>query len=189
MIDPNSGQALQNGISVTVTPASANVALNAQQQFHATVNGSSNQGVNWGVNGSPGGNSTVGFIDTISGLYTAPNVVPANPTVTVQAASQTTPAVTGTASVTITGPPPPISVTISPTSATVRVSKTKQFTASVQNTSNQSVTWKVSGGGTISSAGLYKAPSSVPSGSVTVTAVSAQDNTKSASAAVTITRR
>jgi uncharacterized protein YjdB len=91
--------------------------------------------------------------------------------------------------VTITGPPPPISVTISPTSATVRVSKTKQFTASVQNTSNQSVTWKVSGGGTISSSGLYKAPSSVPSGSVTVTAVSAQDNTKSASAAVTITRR
>jgi hypothetical protein len=189
MIDPNSGQALQNGISVTVTPASANVALNAQQQFHATVNGSSNQGVNWGVNGSPGGNSTVGFIDTISGLYTAPNVVPANPTVTVQAASQTTPAVTGTASVTITGPPPPISVTISPASATVRINKTKQFTATVQNTSNQSVTWKVSGGGTISSAGLYKAPSSVPSGSVTVTAVSAQDNTKSASAAVTITRR
>jgi hypothetical protein len=189
MIDPNSGQALQNGISVTVTPSSANLAPNAQQQFHATVNGSSNQSVNWGVNGSPGGNSTVGFIDSISGLYTAPNVAPGNPTVTIQATSQTTPAVTGTASVTITGAPPPVSVTISPKSVTVRINKTQQFTASVQNASNQSVTWKVSGGGNISSSGLYKAPSSVPSGSVTVTAVSAQDNTKSASAAVTITRR
>ena len=76
MIDPNSGQALQNGISVTVTPSSASVAVNAQQQFKAVVNGSSDQSVTWGVNGSVGGNSSVGFIDSVGGLYTAPNVAP-----------------------------------------------------------------------------------------------------------------
>ena len=68
MVDPNSGQALQNGISVTVTPSSASVAVNAQRQFSAVVNGSSNQSVTWGVNGNVGGNSVVGFIDSVSGL-------------------------------------------------------------------------------------------------------------------------
>jgi hypothetical protein len=192
MIDPNSGQALQNGISVTVTPSSASAAVNAQQQFSAVVNGSSNQTVSWGVNGSPGGNSSVGFIDLNTGLYTAPNSVPSSPTVTVQATSQAMSSAVGTASVTITGPPPPpppISVTISPSSTSVRVGRTRQFTATVQNTTNQTVTWSATAG-TISASGLYKAPSSVPSPNpVTVTAVSAADNTKSASAKVTITRR
>jgi len=191
MIDPNSGQALQNGISVTVTPSSASVAVNAQQQFKAVVNGSSDQSVTWRVNGSVGGNPSVGFIDSVGGLYTAPNAVPSPATVTVQATSQTTPAVTGTASVTITGPPPPppISVTISPTSASVLFGRTVQFKATVNNTTNQTVTWSATAG-TISASGLYRAPSSVPSPNpVTVTAVSAADKTKSASAQVTITRR
>jgi hypothetical protein len=192
MIDPNSGQALQNGISVTVTPSSASVAVNAQQQFSAVVNGSSDQSVTWGVNGNVGGNSTVGFIDSVGGLYTAPAGVPSPATVTVQATSQAMSSAVGTASVTITGPPPPpppISVTISPTSASVRINKTKQFTATVQNSTNQTVTWSATAG-TISASGFYRAPSSVPSPNpVTITAVSAADNTKSASAQVTITRR
>ena len=192
MIDPNSGQALQNGISVTVTPPSASVAVNAQQSFSAVVNGTSNQMVTWGVNGSVGGNSIVGFIDLNTGLYTAPSGVPSPATVTVQATSQTTPAVTGTASVTITGPPPPpppISVTISPMSPSVRVGRTVQFKATVQNSTNQTVTWSATAG-TISASGLYKAPSSVPSPNpVTIKAVSAADITKSGTATATITRR
>jgi len=95
------------------------------------------------------------------------------------------------------GSPQPVSVTISPTSATVRISKTKQFTATVQNTANTAVTWQVNGitggystVGTISASGLYKAPGSVPSpATVTVTAVSVVDPSKSASATVTISRR
>jgi hypothetical protein len=189
MVDPNSGQALQNGISVTVTPPSAGLGLNAQQQFSAVVNGSSSP-VTWGVNGSPGGNSSVGFIDQNTGLYIAPNILPNPATVTVQATtSQTTPPVTGTASVTITGPPPPIIVTVSPMSASVRVGRTVQFKATVQNSANQTVTWSATAG-TISSSGLYKAPSSVPSPNpVTIKAVSVADNTKSRTASVTITRR
>src|SRR5256885_15115649 len=70
-----------------------------------------------------------------------------------------------------------------------------QPTATVQNTSNTAVTWQVSGvsggnatAGTISSSGLYTAPAVVPNpATVTVTAVSQADPTKSASAQGTIT--
>ena len=98
------------------------------------------------------------------------------------------------AQVTITAPTA-VSVTISPTSATVGAGGTQQFTATVTNTNNTAVTWQVNGvpggnatAGTISSAGLYTAPAVVPSpATVTVRAVSQADATKSASAQVTIT--
>jgi uncharacterized protein YjdB len=193
MIDPNSGQALQNYVSVSIAPTSASVQVNATQQFTATVHNSVNQSVTWDVNGTVGGNATVGWIDT-TGLYMAPASAT---TVTVHATSVATPSAVGSAPVTVTNPTPPVSVTISPTSATVRTGKTAQFTATVQNTSNTAVTWKVNGItggnstiGTISNSGLYKAPSSVPSPStVTVAAVSVADPTKSASASVTISKR
>jgi len=90
-----------------------------------------------------------------------------------------------------------VSVTISPTSATVRVNRTKQFAATVQNSSNTTVTWKVNGVvggnatvGTISSSGLYRAPGAVPNpATVTISATSVADLTKSAGAAVTVTRK
>jgi IPT/TIG domain len=90
----------------------------------------------------------------------------------------------------------PISVSVAPSSATVRTRRTQQFTATVQNASDPSVTWKVNGVtggnstvGTISTGGLYTAPASVPGGgTVTVSAVSVADATKSGTATVTITR-
>jgi len=99
--------------------------------------------------------------------------------------------------VTPTPPPAAITITISPTSAAVRAGKTKAFTATVLNTSNQAVTWKVNGitGGSsktgfISSLGTYVAPPIVPLQLVvTVSAVSVADPTKSASASVTVVRR
>jgi hypothetical protein len=197
MIDPNSGQALQNSVTVTVTPVSAAVQTGRQQQFAATVNGASNQAVTWDVNGTVGGNSSAGFIDSVTGLYTAPNIVPSPATVTVHATSNAvSPAPVGSASVTITSPAP-VSVSISPASATVRINRALQFTATVQGTSNTAVTWQVNGitggnktVGMISTSGRYTAPSAVPSPStVTVTAVSAADPTKSGSAAVKITRK
>jgi len=107
MVDPNSGQARQTSVSVGVNPASANVVLNAQRQFTATVSGNADQSVTWDVNGGIGGNSTVGFIDSISGLYTAPNVVPSPATVTVHATSKAMPSAVGSAAVTLTNPAPP----------------------------------------------------------------------------------
>lgn len=197
MVNPDSGQAVQSGVTVSVSPSSASVPVNTKKQFTATVSGNSNQAVTWDVNGAVGGNGTVGFIDSLSGLYTAPAALPSPATVTVHASSSAvTPPVVGSATVTVVNPLP-IAVTISPTSASVRVKTTKQFTATVTNTSNTSVTWKINGVtggnstfGTISTSGLYKAPNSVPSPSgVTVTATSNADTGKSASATVTITRR
>jgi hypothetical protein len=188
MISPDSGQARQaTAITVTVTPGSVSVQVGNTQPFSATVNNSSNQAVTW--------SASAGTI-SLTGVYTAPASVPSPPTVTIQATSLADTSAVGTASVTVTPASQPVSVTISPTSATVRVGRTRAFTATVQNAANTSVIWKVNGVtggtstvGTISSLGTYKAPSSVPSPStVTVTAVSVADPTKSASAVVTVSK-
>ncbi len=86
-------------------------------------------------------------------------------------------------------------VGICPASAVATVpGGTESFTASLANTTNAQVTWEVngvSGGnstvGTISSAGVYTAPASVPSPSnVTIGAVSAASPGATASAGVTL---
>src|SRR5213082_646838 len=179
-------------VNVTISPTSATVATGGTQQFTATVN-TSNTAVTWQVNGVTGGNATVGAISS-SGLYTAPGVVPNPATVTVTAVSQADATKSAAAQVTITAATT-VSVTISPTSATVAAGGTQQFSAVVQNTSNTAVTWQVNGVtggnatvGAISSSGLYTAPGVVPNpATVTVTAVSQADATKSAAAQVTIT--
>jgi hypothetical protein len=89
-----------------------------------------------------------------------------------------------------------VGITISPTAATVRVKQSRQFTATVTGAANTSVVWKVNGiaGGSntvgrVSSTGVYTAPRRVPSpATVAVSATSAADSTKTASAQVTITR-
>src|SRR6266852_2390109 len=88
----------------------------------------------------------------------------------------------------------PLSVTISPVSTTVQVLTTVTFSASISGTTNTAVTWSVNGAtggnstvGTISTAGAYTAPPTVPSpATVTVTATSQADSTKSASASINI---
>lgn len=197
MVDINSGQARQTSVTTSVSPASASVQVNGTRQFTATVTGNSNPAVRWDVNGTVGGNSAVGFIDSITGLYTAPAVVPSPAAVTVRATSVAVPAAVGTASVTITNPPAAVTVSVSPTSATVRVGRTQQFRATVNNTTNKAVTWKVNGinggnatVGRIGTSGLYTAPSTASTGmTVTVSAVSVADATKSASAVVSVVRR
>ncbi len=177
-------------IVVTVSPATAQVFEGAQQQFTATVSGTSNTAVTWSLKGTGCTGSTCGTINS-SGLYTAPNSVPSPPTVTVTATSQADPTKSGTATVTVL---PPVVVKISPTSATLNAGDTKQFTATVTGSTDTAVSWSVSGAGcsgsacgTVSSKGLYTAPSAVPSPpKVSVTATSHADPTKSASATVTI---
>lgn len=87
-----------------------------------------------------------------------------------------------------------VEVTISPTTATVALGATVQFNAVVTGDDDTSVTWSVNdvaGGnstvGTVSTQGLYTAPSNaLNSSSVSVTATSVADTEKSASATVTI---
>jgi len=85
-------------------------------------------------------------------------------------------------------------VTISPASAVLFPTASQQFTAAVSGTSTPRVKWTVNGVeggettiGTISTGGLYAAPTTVPSPQVlTVTAVNRDDPTFGASASVVI---
>ncbi len=106
------------------------------------------------------------------------------------AAATTAPAVAGSNAC--------LSVTVSTVPASASVQSgigTQAFTATVRNTIDLAVIWQVNnvtGGnatvGTISTSGLYTAPTSVPSpATVTVTAVSVADSSRSGTAQVTVT--
>jgi len=74
-------------------------------------------------------------------------------------------------------------ISISPSTAALTIGATQQFTATVSGTSNTAVRWSTTDG-TITTAGLYTAPKTA--GTYTVTATSVADSTKSASATVTV---
>lgn len=84
-----------------------------------------------------------------------------------------------------TTPTAAISVSVSPSAATVASGGTQQFSAQVTNNSNTAVTWSATSG-TVSTTGLFTAPTVTATKTVTVTATSVADNTKSASATVTV---
>jgi len=188
--------------TVTVSPQGMSAAINTTLQFSATVQPSNlSQAVQWEVDSIPGGNSTVGTISA-SGLYTAPLLVPNPAAVTVSAVSNAVPSVFGTSTVTVTLPTTPISVTVTPPTASVIVGQSQPFSATVSPSNNAAVNWTVSSGtysctasasnacGSISASGNYTAPMSIPGGgssaNVTVTATSVADPTKSGTATVTI---
>ena len=168
---PSSSSGSGTTVSISLTPSTSTIVAGGSVQFSATVSGSSNSAVTWSVTG--------GSISP-SGLFTAPSTAG---TYTVKATSAADSTKSATSSVTVTTAPT-VAVSISPSTATVKTGATQQFAASVTGTSNTGVTWSASGG-TISTSGLYTAPSG--SGNYTVQATSTADTTKSASATVTVT--
>jgi hypothetical protein len=84
-----------------------------------------------------------------------------------------------------TTPAGAISISVSPTTATVASGGTQQFSAQITNTSNTAVTWSATSG-TVGATGLFTAPTVTATKTVTVTATSVADNTKSSSATVTV---
>jgi hypothetical protein len=161
------------------------------------VTGSANTGAIWEVNGVAGGNSTVGEVST-SGLYTAPGTMPAPPSITITAVSVADSSATASAAVTLTDN---IVVTVLPAAANVPAGGDQVLSATISATGNPTpgVTWSVNGiaGGNSSigtitsnaaSTATYTAPSVPPQpASVTITATSAADNSKTGLATVTIT--
>lgn len=81
--------------------------------------------------------------------------------------------------------PPPVTVTVSPATATVRVGRSRQFAAAVAGTTDTRVNWSATAGA-VDGAGRYTAPGSVPAGTVTVTAASVPAAPAAGSAAVTV---
>src|SRR5580658_1287398 len=79
-----------------------------------------------------------------------------------------------------------ISITIAPMSASIASGGALQFSASVSGTAQTGVTWSTSAG-TISTGGLLTAPTVSSTTGLTVTATSAADSGKTASASVNVT--
>lgn len=176
-VDPNAPTVS----SVTVSPTTAT----GSTTFTATVIGNNlpSQSVTWTV--------TAGSINS-GGLFTAPAATSSVQNITVTATSSVDPSKSGTASVTIaeaqvvTPPPTPTvtSVTVSP--STAMGSTTFSATIVGTNSPSQAVTW-VASAGTITSGGAFTAPAATTFvQSITVTARSVLDTTKTGTATITI---
>jgi hypothetical protein len=134
-------------------------------------------------------------------VYTAPPAIPSGTTVTVTATSVANTSLSRSTTITIV-PPIPISVTFfGAPPASLQVSASFALRALITNdvTANPEVKWTVTCGATVCGsfspaitgsevATTYSAPAAIPPGdSVTVTATSVTDPTKSASASIVIT--
>ena len=171
-------------VSLSVTPPTATVLASQTQQFAASVSNASNTNVSWTV--SPAGMGTINS----SGLYIAPTTITAQQPVYITATSQADNSQSASATITLVPNVLPITLSVSPSSATVGGGGTQQFTAAVMNTTNASVTWSITpaGEGTIAPTGLYTAPLSISTQqTVTVTATSQANPAQSASAVITLT--
>jgi hypothetical protein len=179
-------------ISVTVSPQFPQVKPGGQVQLSATVTGTTNSVVIWSLAGTGCSGIACGQI-TSGGLYLAPPSAPNPPIVTAIATSLADLSQSGSSSIFI-GSSFTVGVTVSPSTARLVVGDKQRFTATVTGTANTNVGWSVSGTGcsgsdcgTITTTGLYLAPSKVPNpAQVIVTATANADNTKSSSATVTI---
>ena len=168
-------------INVTISPMTATLAVSTNQQFTATVTGTNNTAVTWSVDGVAGGNMTVGTINT-NGLYAAPATAGGH-TITATSVADKTKSASATVAV--------LSLTVAPASSKLALQGVQQFTATVQGTTNTSVTWSVDGVaggnsmvGTITTGGLYTAPGTA--GTYTVTATSVALPSYSVNATVTV---
>ena len=173
-------------VSASCMPTTLQAGQTSQtSQCSATVlgTGSYSSGVTW--------SASAGTI-TSAGVYTAPATVPTSGSATITATSTEDGTKSGTASITITAAPSITSVSASCNPTTLQAgqtTQTSQCSATVKGTGSFStaVTWSASAG-TITSAGVYTAPATVPtSGSATITATSTADGTKSGTANITIT--
>jgi centrosomal CEP192-like protein len=206
-----SGMAVAPPIVVNVSPGTANVQAGVgTQSFSATLqNDSQNKGVNWTLSGTGCSGNACGMLSASSSAsgaaitYTAPATVPTPATVTLTATSISDTTKSAAATITVTAAPGVIVVTVVPTPVSVHAGGSQNFTATVQNDSqNKGVTWVLLGAscsenacGTLSTTSsasgaaiVYTAPKTLPSpATITLKATSVTDGTKSADATITVT--
>jgi hypothetical protein len=193
-------------VSVSLSPTIVTVQLLQTQLFTATIQyDTQNKGVTWRLTQS--GNDCTPDCGSVSSTtanqltYSAPAIVPNPVAVTLTATSVTDGTKSGSAIISITAPQLPITIHLSLTTASVPVTQAQLFIATMQNdTQNKGVTWALTQSGNVCTPGCgslaaisgssatYNAPTSIPNPAiVTLTATSVADNTKSASATITIT--
>ena len=166
--------------AVTISIAQHSMVLTAGQsaQFTAVVSGATNTGVNWSLT------PNVGTI--FRGLYTAPATVTSTQNVVLTAISQADPTKKAYVGVQLQ-PAGAVSLSMLPASAALSGGQSATFTPTVTGSSNTAVTWSLSTAvGTITN-GVYQAPAIVASATtVTLTATSVADPTKSVSSTVAL---
>lgn len=178
-------------ITVSLVGVPSTLASSATAMFSATTNDSA--GVNWSClpAGACGSFVPTSTLTTAQTTYTAPASAT---TVTVTATSVTDSTTSASATIAVTAPAITVSLVGVPT--TLATSATATFSATTNDSSG--VNWTCTPTGACGSFSptntltgvntTYTAPAAVPSGGkVTVIATSVTDNTKSASAKITIT--
>ena len=167
-------------INVSVTPATSMITSPQTQLLTASISPAS--GVTWSLSPAMGSLSTAGT----SAVYSSPASMSGPQNITVTATSVSDPTRSASSSIFVT--PSKISVTIGPHGSALSNGQTVQLSATVMNTANTAVSWSLSAAiGVISSAGLYTAPALIASAqTVTVTATSVADPTKSASTTLSL---
>lgn len=198
--------AIQAGINVSLSPATATLAANHRVALTAQAFGTTNTAVNWSVSGVSGGNTTLGQICVVGSSpcqsvtsgnslqvdYLAPGAIPQPNPVIVMATSAADTTKSASAQITVINH---VLVSVQPQSITLAPLGAQGFTATVFGTSNQSVVWQVRGTaclassvcGSIDANGNYTAPGAAPTpDALQVVAVSSDDTTQSGAANVTI---
>ena len=173
------GGASANNSGTTTPPPTPDPSCSSFAASPASIAKGSSSTLSWVCsNASVSIDNGIGAV-AVSGSQ---SVSPAATTTYTLTASGNGKSVTHAATVTVSAPA--VTVSISPTAATVSAGSTQQFTATVTGSANTTVTWSASGG-SVNASGLFTAPASA--GTVSVTATSVADPTKSANAIVTVT--
>jgi hypothetical protein len=178
-ISASGAQPNPSNAKISLSPSTATISSGAQQQFSASVTPTgrtemANSAIFW--------HASAGTISQ-SGLFTAPTVT-SSTKVTVIATAAADSTSVAVSEVTIV-PQNKIAISLSPATATISSGGRQQFSAALTSTSNTAVTWHASAG-TISSSGLFTAPSVAASTKVTVTATSIADGSVVATSQVTV---
>lgn len=181
-------------------PASLNAGATATYVATLTAVPGSNPSaaISWSLSSANCSGAACGTISAsgFTAVYQAPVVVPSPGSVTVIATPAADPSKAASVTVAII---PQVSVVVSPSTATLALGATQNFTAQVTGASNTSVAWDVNGvlggnstvGTIVNSAGststTYTAPASLPTPpTVTVHATSSANPSATGSASVTI---
>lgn len=167
-------------VQVTVSPSSGTTTWDGTVALTAEVTGTNNLAVLWTVQGG----DENGYVSS-TGVYRAPKKTG---TFTVTATSVADATKSASATITVEAVVAEVvTVTVSPKTGTVVQDAAFPLSAEVTGTNLTAVQWSVEGGddnGTVSSAGVYRAPRRA--GTFTVTATSVADPTKSDSATLTV---
>jgi mono/diheme cytochrome c family protein len=160
------GNPISSLVMVSLSPQSATVTTGGQYQMAASVTHYLRDStVTWSIDSGGVGQIAA---NGNSATYTAPATIAMVPTiVTVRVRSNEDQTQTATCVVTIengSGGGGKVAIALNPLSITLNVGTTEQFKATVTGSSDSAVIWKiVSGVGTLSSSGLFRAPATITS--------------------------